>query len=93
MAAFCLEEIELMYRIGQESAALALALEMLRTLPWEHVKKRSGLIADTWLRVAGLYWKQARYLQSLAATGRAVTARPFVAGRPLKRLLHRIQAA
>jgi hypothetical protein len=93
LAAFYLEEIDLMCRVGQEAAALALALEMLRSSRWEHIEKRSRLIADTWLRAAGLYWRQDQYLQSLAATGRALAVRPIMAGRPLKRLLIRIRTA
>ena len=82
--------IEAMCRVGQAEAALRLAMEMLRSSRWEHIEKRPRLIADTWLRAAGLYWQQGQHFQSLAAAGRALRVRPVVAGRPMKRLLDRL---
>jgi glycosyltransferase involved in cell wall biosynthesis len=90
LAAFYLQEISLMCWVGQEAAALALALEMLRSSRWEHMEKRSRIISDTWLRAAGLYWGQDQYFQSVAAAARALTVRPIIAGRPLKRILNRL---
>ncbi len=82
--------VESMCRVGQEQAALRLLREMLCSSRWEHIEKRSRLIADTWLRAAGLYWRQDRYVQSLGAVGHALWTRPIVAGRPLKRILDRL---
>lgn len=93
LAAFYRQEIDSLCWLGQESTALALTLEMLRSSRWEHLEKRRRFIADNWLRAAGLYWKQNQYGQSVAAAGRALRVRPIVAGRPAKRLLSRIRMA
>jgi hypothetical protein len=93
IATFYRNEINLMCWAGQESAALALELEMLRSSRWEHIEKRKRFIADNWLRAAGLFWGQEQFFQSLAAAGRALVVRPIVAGRPIKRLLDRLSAA
>jgi hypothetical protein len=69
----------------QDSAALSLAMEMLRSSRWQHIERRA--IADSWLRAARLYWGQGRFFQGLLSTGHAVVTRPAVAGRPVKRLL------
>jgi hypothetical protein len=93
LADFYLEVIYTMCQVGQNSAGLSLVLEMLRSSHWEHLEKRRRFIADNWLRAAGLYWRQGQYLQSLAAVGRALTVRPIMAGRPVKRLVNRIRMA
>ena len=90
LAAFYLTQIEGMSGLGEGAAALRLALEMLHSPRWEHIENRKRFIADNWLRAAGLHWGQGQFLQSLAATVRALTVRPIAAGRPLKRILHRL---
>jgi hypothetical protein len=70
----------------QDSAALDLAIEMLRSSRWQHIARR--VMADVWLRTAGLYWGQDQFFLSLVAVGHAMIVRPAVAGRPAKQLLH-----
>jgi hypothetical protein len=50
-------------------------------------------LANGWLRVASIHRKQGRPLQALLGLGRAVLARPMVAGRPLKRIHAQVLAA
>jgi len=49
--------------------------------------------ADIWLQAAGLHYRQGRPARALISVGRAVLARPVVAGRPVKRALTRLAAA
>jgi glycosyltransferase involved in cell wall biosynthesis len=69
---------------GQDELALQSALEML-SYDWRYPERRQ--LSDTHLIVARLYWRQRKFLKSLFAATQAVTARPVVAGRPLKLLL------
>jgi glycosyltransferase involved in cell wall biosynthesis len=87
IVSYYLGQINLMCRVRQDSAALRLALDLLR-FSRLHIERR--LIADTWLRTAGLYWRREQFFRSLAAVGHAVRVRPAVAGRPAKQLLRRL---
>lgn len=69
----------------QDELALKSAVEML-SQDWRHLERRQ--ISDTHVIVASLYWRQRNFLKSLFAAIQAVTARPVVAGRPLKLFLH-----
>ena len=77
-----------MSMLGEHSAAFEQWSLMIRFCRWEYVERR--LIAEAWLTAAPLYWRQGRFLRSLHAIGRAVVARPVVAGRPLKPLLRKM---
>jgi hypothetical protein len=69
---------------GEASAALQSALEVLKS-DLRCVERHQ--IADLYLTVAGLYWKQKKYLHSMGAGVRAIAAHPILVGRPLKPLL------
>ncbi|MGA7410084.1 MAG: hypothetical protein WBW33_06335, partial [Bryobacteraceae bacterium] len=71
-------------RFGEYSSALRLWNEMRPSLSGKCLEAR--VVADAWLAVAPLYWREGRFFQSLAAAGRAIAARPVVAARPVKRL-------
>jgi GT2 family glycosyltransferase len=75
---------------GENSVALDAALEIVET-NWAHAEPRQ--IADLHMTIAGLYWKQQKYLRSFLAGLRAAATRPEVVGRPLKPLLERIGLA
>jgi hypothetical protein len=72
---------------GEWLGALNAAIEMLRSSDWKHMERRT--MADMRLEVAGLYWKNKRYLMSIITVGHAVITRPMVAGRPLRPWLRR----
>jgi glycosyltransferase involved in cell wall biosynthesis len=72
---------------GEWNGALNAGVEMLNSSDWKHIERRT--LADMHLEVADLYWKNQRYWKGIMALGRAVVTRPRVAGRPLRRLLHR----
>ncbi len=78
-------------RKGELSDALSVAMGMLNSSRWEHVER--WLMAQIWLIVASVYWRQRKLLRSLSALGRALMTRPLVAGRPLKLLLLRFRNA
>jgi hypothetical protein len=75
---------------GEFSVALHAAIELSHN-DWRLVERRQ--IADLYLTMAWLYWRQKNFLRCLIAAGRAVVTRPIVAGRPLKPLLHRLGLA
>jgi glycosyltransferase involved in cell wall biosynthesis len=90
LASDCRNWIRSMSIAREYSPALNAALGMLRSdLP--HLEQWQ--IADLYLTVARLYWRQKRMLSSFLAVIHAVMARPAVAGRPLKLLLHRLGLA
>jgi len=72
---------------GEYSCALATALELLQS-DSRYIERWQ--IADLYLTVAQIYWRQRKLLKSLRAAVQAVTTRPLVAGRPLKPLLQRL---
>jgi hypothetical protein len=75
-------------RTGEWSGALNAAIEMVKSSDWKHIERRAR--ADMQLEVARLYWKNNRYWRGLISVGQAVITRPRVAGRPLGRLLRRL---
>ena len=79
--------IRIMAAAGEYSGALKATVEFLQTSDWKHVERWQ--IADLWLTVAGLRWKQKQFLSSLSAVGHALMASPAVIGRPVKPLLRR----
>lgn len=48
------------------------------------------LVADTWLRSAGIHYEKGRPLDALRCLCRGILTRPTVAGRPVKRTLMRL---
>lgn len=75
---------------GEDSAALNAALEVLQsdlkcTERWQ--------IADLYLTVASLYWRQGKFSSSAFAAFRALATRPAITLRPLKPLFQRLGLA
>ena len=52
-----------------------------------------SVLANAWLTAAAIHYRQGRPGRALVSVGRAVLARPIVAGRPVKRALTRLAAA
>jgi glycosyl transferase family 2 len=73
--------------VSEDSSALKTAVKMLR--PDRKYLKRWE-IANLYLSLARLYWRQGSFLSSILALGQAVVTRPIVVGRPLKPLLRRL---
>ena len=68
------------------------AVEGLLQLPGAENFERS-VLANAWLKAAGIHYRQNRPRKALAAAGRAVLVRPIVAGRPFKWAFTRLGAA
>jgi len=86
LASDCRDWIRNMCMAGEYSAALKAALEILQS-DLKNVERWQ--IADLYLTVAQLYWRQSRPLTSVLNVAKAALTRPVVVGRPLKRLLRR----
>jgi glycosyltransferase involved in cell wall biosynthesis len=82
-------QIHCMCALGEWSGALNLAIEMLRSSDWKYVERR--VIANMRLEAAHVYWKNNRFLKSIFTAGHAVMTRPLLVGRPVKRLLVRLE--
>jgi len=54
---------------------------------------KPSLLANVWLTVASLHYRQGRPGKAMVSAGRAVLVRPIVAGRPIKRALKRVTSA
>jgi hypothetical protein len=67
-------------------------IEGLLQLPDAQSFDRS-VLANAWLKAAGIHYRQGRLGRALVSAGRAVLVRPIVAGRPLKRAFTRIAGA
>jgi hypothetical protein len=52
-----------------------------------------SVLANVWLTAAGIHYRQGRPGRAMISVGRAVLARPIVAGRPVKRALTRLATA
>lgn len=52
-----------------------------------------SVVADAWLTAAGFHYRLGHPVKALSSVGRAILARPVVAGRPVKRALTRLAAA
>jgi hypothetical protein len=52
-----------------------------------------SVLANVWLTVASLHYRQGRSAKAMVSAGRAVLVRPIVAGRPVKRALTHLAAA
>jgi len=82
-------QLRCMCALGEWSGALNLAIEMLRSCDWKYVERR--VVANMRLEAAHVYWKNNRFLKSIFTAGHAVMTRPMLIGRPLKRLLVRLE--
>jgi glycosyltransferase involved in cell wall biosynthesis len=87
LTAQCRQWIRHMCLAGEYDVALEAANEIFQARrdhvePWQ--------IADLYVTVAGVYWKQNRFLRSFLTVGQAVATRPAIIGRPFKSLLQRI---
>lgn len=80
--------IRTMCQAEEYSSALDAAFHVLRSPEWEYLERWQ--IADLYLAIARIYWKNNNHLKSLLTAGRAVATRPIVVGRPLKPLLQRL---
>ena len=52
-----------------------------------------SVLANAWLKAAGIHYRQGRRGKAMVSAGRAVMVRPIVAGRPVKRAFTRLAAA
>jgi len=76
--------------LGQADPQAALrVIEEFLELPDSRYVERY-MLADAWLRAAGIHCRQGRTAKALAAGGRAILAHPVVAGRAAKRALVRL---
>jgi hypothetical protein len=76
---------------SEPETALRVIEELLR-LPVAQSFDRS-LLANAWLNVAGIHYRQGRRGKAMVSAGRAVMVRPIVAGRPFKRAFTRLTVA
>jgi hypothetical protein len=74
--------------VGEYSLAINAIRELLQS-DLEHVER--WLVADLWLLNARLHWKLGFFVTGCCAAARAFGVRPIVIGRPVKRMLQRIQ--
>ncbi len=72
---------------GENCVALDAAIETVE-IHWAYVERWQ--IADLYLTIARLYWRQKKFLRSFLAALRATATRPKVVGRPLRPLLERL---
>lgn len=86
----CRNWIRNMCLAGESSVALDAAIEIVET-HWASVERWQ--IADLYLTIAALYWRQKKFLRCLLAAVRAAAIRPRVMGRPLRPLLDRLGLA
>lgn len=82
-------QIHCMCATGEWSVAMNLVIEMLRSSDWKYGERR--VIANMRLEAAQVYWKNNRFLKSIFSAGHAVMTRPMLVGRPVKRLLERLE--
>lgn len=80
-----------MYQAGEYAIAQETAIQLLRTQEWKHLERWQ--IADLYLAVARLYWRQKKRLKCFLAAGRAVATKPIILCRPLKPMLARLGLA
>jgi GT2 family glycosyltransferase len=80
----CCQWIRNMRLAGEYSVALQAAMEILQS-DWQYIEQWQ--VADLYVTVALIYWKQKKFLKSIGAVGRAIVIRPKVVGRPLRPLL------
>lgn len=87
LASDCLNWVRSMTLAGEYLAALNAAIDLLRS-DLKYVE--TWQIADLYLTIARIQWRQRKYWQGGLAASRAVITRPAVIGRPLRPLLQRL---
>jgi hypothetical protein len=75
-----------------EPEAALRVIEGFLQLPGAERFDRS-VLANAWLKAAGIHYRQGRRGKAMLSAGRAVRVRPIVAGRPVKRAFTRLAAA
>jgi Glycosyl transferase family 2 len=75
-----------MFVAGAYSATLEAAIEVLQSS--DRAGAERWTITELRFLAARIYWRQKKYLTSVATAGHAVVTRPIVLGRPLIRFLH-----
>jgi hypothetical protein len=88
LASYRRDWVRNMYTAGEYPAALKAALETLQS-DLEYADRK--IIADLYLIVARLYWRQKRFAKSLLAVGRAIITRPSVSARLLEGVFRRVR--
>jgi glycosyltransferase involved in cell wall biosynthesis len=88
LASYRRDWVRNMYTAGEYPAALKAALEILRS-DLQFVERR--VIADLYLLVAQLWWRQKRFTRSFLAIGRAIITSPAVAARLLDIVFRRLR--
>jgi len=88
IATYSMQWVRNMCMAGEYSVALREALKVLRS---DLDCIEGWRVADLRLLVAGLYWKQGRFVRSCLTLVRALASRPITMGRPIKPLLRRLQ--
>jgi hypothetical protein len=76
--------------LGQSEPETALRVidELLQLSDFGFVER--SVLANTWLKAAGIHYRQGRLGKAIVSAGRAILVRPIVAGRPVKRVLTRL---
>ena len=80
--------IRTMCQAGEFCSAREAAKGMLHSTEWKYIERWQ--IADLYLALAWLYWKEKKRWKSFVAASQAVVVRPIVLGRPMKPLLVRL---
>ena len=83
--------IRTMAQAGEYACAREAAKSLLRSPDSRYFERWQ--IADLYLALAKLDWRDKRYWKSLLSAGQAVMSRPLVLGRPLKPVLGRLGLA
>jgi cellulose synthase/poly-beta-1,6-N-acetylglucosamine synthase-like glycosyltransferase len=79
--------IRTMCQAGEYSTALQAANQVLRSSEWKQIERWQ--IADLYLAIAQIYWRDKKHFRCLLAAGRAVATRPKILGRPLRPLFEK----
>jgi hypothetical protein len=88
LASYRRDWVRNMYTAGEYPTALKTALETLQS-DLEYVERK--VIADLYLIVAKLCWRQKRFTKSFLAIGHAIITRPAVAVRLLEAVFRRLR--
>jgi hypothetical protein len=73
---------------SEPEAALRFINELLQLAGSGCVER--SVLANAWLKAAGIHYRQGRPGKAMVSAGRAVLVRPIIAGRPVKRALTRL---
>ncbi len=87
LVADCHDWILNMSKAHEHSAALKAANNLLHA---DSTYIENWRIADLYLTISQLHWRERRFWQGVLAASRAVMTRPLIVGRPLRPLLRRL---